>query len=115
MANLTIKRGAYQVLTSTIVPASLVSNSTIYFMAKDRVSDSDEDAVISKSLGSGITVTDAPTGIIAIAIEAADTRALPNITTTLKYEIEIEKAGKVYAVDEGTLTVKPEVIQRALA
>jgi hypothetical protein len=114
MAELEIKRGSYSVISSVVTPASLVTSSTIYFMAKRYKTDADADAIISKSSSDGIAVTNAGTGTIAITIEAADTRTLNNKRQILFYEIEIEKAGKPYAVDEGKIIILPELIQRAL-
>lgn len=114
MAELTIRRGSYSVIQSVVSPASLVTNSTIFFMAKRLRSDADEDAIISKDLSDGITITDGDTGEIAIAVEAEDTRALENATQYLYYEIEIEKAGKPYDVDSGRIKILPELIQREI-
>lgn len=114
MSDLTIHRGATEQIQTIVTPVSLVTGSTIFFMAKRRKTDADADAVLSYSLGAGITVEDAVTGEIITQIEPADTRALTNVSQTLFYEIEIEKAGAIYHVEEGTLTVEPEVVQRAL-
>ena len=114
MSNLTIHRGATEQIQTFVAPASLVTGSTIYFMAKRRKTHADADAVLSYSLGAGITVEDEPTGEIITQIEPADTRALDNVPHKLFYEIEIEKADNIYHVEDGVLTILPEVIQRAL-
>lgn len=114
MAELEIKRGATEVLRTVITPASLVVDSTIYFMAKRSKADSDDDAIISKVSGDGISVSDLDVGEILTTIDPADTRTLPNHRLKLYYEFEIEKDDAVYAVEDGTLYVNPEVVQRTL-
>jgi len=115
MAELIIQRGSTAIIRSTLSPASLVSGSNIYFMAKYNRTDPDSAVVIEKSSSDGITVTDADAGEIVVTIDPADTRALPNTDVRLAYEIEIEKSGAVYPVDEGFIQLTSECIQRALA
>ena len=50
-------------------------------MAKAAVSDADGSAAVFKTLGSGITITDATNGVIQVQIEPADTASLPNTRT----------------------------------
>ena len=45
----------------------------VKFMAKNEPTDADVDAVISKSLGDGITVDDPSTGIVKVALTSTDT------------------------------------------
>lgn len=116
MSDLTIHRGATEQIQTFVAPASLVTGSTIYFMAKRRKTDADADAILSytSEVDGGITVEDSVTGEIITQVEPADTRALTNVTNKLFYEIEIEKDDNIYHVEDGVLTVEPEVIQRAL-
>lgn len=116
MSDLTIHRGATEQIQTFVTPVSLVTGSTIYFMAKRRKTDADAAAVLSytSDVDGGITVEDSVTGEIITAINPADTRALTNRTTELFYEIEIEKSGDIYHIEDGVLTVEPEVIQRTL-
>lgn len=99
-----------------MVPASLVTGGTIYFMAKRRLTDADADAILSKTSeeGGGITIEDAIAGTIITRIDPADSRVLSNSKTRLCYEVEIEKNTNIYYIDSGDLTVLPELIQRAL-
>lgn len=116
MASLTIKRGRTEYLRSIITPVELVTGTMIYFMAKLSGLDADVDSIISKTSATdeGITVTDDVTGEIAIQIDPADTRALPNESVKLFYEIEIDNGTDRLDIDSGTLTVLDEVIQRDL-
>jgi hypothetical protein len=85
-------------------------------MAKRRKTDADVDAILSKSNAAddGIVVTSAVNGEITITIDPTDTRALDNHRLLLQYAVEIEKAGAIYRVDSGTLTITAEIIQRAI-
>lgn len=109
--DLEIQRGDDERLLAVITP--FTAASALYFMAKRRLADADEDADISKSLGSGIVVTvagDVNTPAQAqIEISKADTQALPNKLTppvVLHYNLT---DGANHTLAKGKLTVMPEV------
>ncbi len=77
MANLSVYRGDWQPITVTASESGSAVNLTgiqsVKFLAKNELEDTDEQAVIVKTLGQGITVTDARKGKMKVELEAADT------------------------------------------
>lgn len=79
--NLKVIRGDTKIFTVNItsketkLPTDL-TGAAIVFTVKKRREDPDIDAVISLSVGSGITVTDAAGGQFQVKIPAADTNVL---------------------------------------
>jgi hypothetical protein len=61
-----------------------------------------ETAVITKSTGSGITVTDGPGGKFEVALVSADTASLAGM---YHHEAEVVVGGKTYTVLRGLLNV----------
>lgn len=109
--DLEIQRGDDERLKAVITPASAAAQ--LYFMAKKKLSQADDDAIISKSLGTGISITvagDESTPAEAqIAISKADTQVLPNREdppVVLFYNLT---DGENHTLAKGKLTVKPEV------
>jgi hypothetical protein len=106
--NLEIMRGDDERLLAVITP--FTAAASLHFMAKKRLGDADAAAIITKSLGSGITVTvpgDVNTPAQAqIAINKADSQVLPNKDQTLYYNLT---DGANHTLAKGKLTVKPEV------
>jgi hypothetical protein len=109
--DLEIQRGDDERLKAVIEPFTAATE--LYFMAKKKYSQTDEDAIISKSIGAGISITlpgDETTPAEAqIEINKADTQALPN---TNKRPIELFydlTDGANHTLARGKLTVKPEV------
>lgn len=79
--------------------------SSAEFNVKAALSDADADALISKTLGSGVTVS---TSTATVTIAASDWAA-NGITTsrTLHYALKlVESSGTVTIVAAGTLTVQ---------
>jgi hypothetical protein len=67
-----------------------------------------ESALVSKTIGSGIAVTDAVGGIFEITLDAADTAALSG---RHYHEAEVtDTSGKVSTVLTGAVLIKPELI-----
>jgi len=111
--DLEIDRGDNERLRAVITPASAATE--LFFTAKKKLSQSDEDAVIAKSLDDGITITvpgDGDTPAEAqIAIDKEDTQVLPNRENppvVLFYDLT---DGDNHTLAKGKLTVKPEVRQ----
>lgn len=112
MATLEIVRGDNERLKALITPFSAAAS--LRFMAKKRLSDADDDAIIDKTIGNGITIVDAgdvnTPAEAQIVIEPTDTQVLPNTDKreiSLYYELE---DGDDHRLDFGTLIVKPKVI-----
>ena len=82
--------GDYKVLTINVLGGAgqlidISSSSAIAWVMKEHPWSSAN--VLSKSLGSGITITDGPGGIFEIVLAAADTEALLN---------DLDAEGKLY-------------------
>lgn len=106
-----IQRGDDERLLAVIEPFTAAAE--LHFTAKKKLSDTDEAAIISKQIGSGITVTlagDVNTPAQAqIAISKTDTQVLPNKLTppvVLFYDLT---DGEDHTLAKGKLTVLPEV------
>jgi len=109
--DLEIDRGDDERLLAVITPFTAATE--LHFTAKKRLNDADASAVITKALGSGISVTvagDVNTPAQAqIAINKADTQALPNKLSppvVLFYDLT---DGANHTLAKGKLTIKPEV------
>lgn len=109
--DLEIQRGDDERLLAVIDPFTAAAE--LHFVAKKRLADPDDAAIIAKSLGDGIAVTvagDVNTPAQAqIAIDMEDTQVLPNRLTppvVLFYDLT---DGANHTLAKGKLTVKPEV------
>ena len=109
---LTMTRGntkQYDVaVTQGGTPFSLV-DAQLFFTAKTAPGAIE---VFQKTIGSGITVTDELNGTAVLEIEPADTNGLPSLTTSLYYDLEVERDGKVYTLVAGRLIVDPDITVR---
>jgi LytS/YehU family sensor histidine kinase len=68
--------------------------------------------MFTKSLGSGIIVTNAAGGLGYVDILPADTEALPSRETSLEYDLEYVDGSNVTTADKGTITVLPDITVR---
>lgn len=118
--NLSLVRGdtdTISVSVSGLGSSGLNAYNDIRFTAKHDVSDADGAAVISKALGSGISITSAGNattpGVLAVAIAPADTQSLPaSYAVALTYDVRVyDVAGDAYTVAQGVLTVTPTATQ----
>jgi hypothetical protein len=112
MSALTMKRGDTPVWRFTVVDADGAAvNLTGYsarFTVKRNVNHDDTDAFLTKTIGSGITVTNAAGGLLEVRLAAADTEDLVR-DTTLVWDLQIAAGANVYTVDSGTLAVALDV------
>ena len=115
-----IDRNATTALNITVTNLGangLAAFSNARFTAKRDLSDPDASAIISKQLGSGITITTnggvGVDGVLSVAITQADTAALPTgYAVALVYDVRLyDAAGDGYPVATGTLTVTPTATQ----
>lgn len=108
MTDLEMSRGTDRTFTLTILDSERrpidISGATMRFMAKKELDDSDADAVIVKTVGAGITLSDPTNGIATLTIEASDTEVLDH-TYALYYDVRTEKSGNQYRPIEGVLLV----------
>lgn len=104
-------------MTATIGGSPLnLTGAAMRFTAKLAVEDADAAAIIGPlTVGSGITITDAPNGVFTVAIPAAETIGLTEETSTL-WDVEITISGVKRTVPEvngkpkkGTLKIRMDV------
>ena len=84
-----------------------LNGKTLAFMAKRSVSDANANAVISKGIGTGITVTNAVGGLATLTIDLVDTSALVE-TTQLAYDLQLNNGGQVFTIANGYLLVRAD-------
>lgn len=68
--------------------------------------------VMQKSVGAGITLTDAAAGLARVTIDPADTTSLPSAPISMAYDVEYEAGGEVYTLVTGELVVHPDITVR---
>jgi hypothetical protein len=116
-----IKRGDDRSLTITATypadhanagdPYDLTGDKVVWFTAKRHLSDADEDAVILKETGEGISVL-SPTNTARVQIDAADTVGLPDQEIVLQFDVQVKDGTEVITIADGTLSVLPDVTRR---
>ncbi len=110
--DLELIRGDSQIFTITVRDSNgVVVNLTgayLWFRAKRKMSDVDEDAVITKTTGAGIVVTNAAGGIATISISTANTDGL--MPGSYRYDVQVkDAANEVNTVLRGRLRVLADV------
>lgn len=114
MPDLEMYRGNDRVFSLTITRADgspvPLAGASLRFMARLSVSDTDADAVITKTTPTGITVTDASHGMVDVIIDSADTVSL-YAPCTLIYDVELKEGSNyVSTAAHGVLLVKRTMI-----
>lgn len=89
-------------------PINLTGKSLIATF-KNAISDVDGSAVAQKRIGTGITVISAPAGTASIKLSPADTRSLPDTTTSLEFDVQLVDGSDLYTIARGQLSVEPDV------
>ena len=115
MANITMSRGDSVVLSGSLTlggdPYDL-SGASLWFTAKTKHTDADEDAIFQKTVGDGITVVSAAQGLISVAIDPDDTSSLSAVKTQLVWDLQVvDSEGNVYTAASGYLIVNPDVTE----
>lgn len=83
-----------------------ISDWTIYFTAKEKMADTDNDAVIKKDI---VTHSDPTKGISQITLNSTDT----NRTGNYYYDIQIKKADDtVITILKGKITFENDITRR---
>jgi len=98
---------------STWPPIDL-AGATLWWYVKASTTDSDAEAIIAKTTGTGIAVI-GPTadGRADVTIVPADTETLPNwqLDTELDWEVQLkDAANKIRTVGEGTVTIESDIV-----
>jgi len=87
-----------------------LAGASLWFTAKKRITELDAVAVFQKTLGTGITVTDAANGLGYIELSPSDTSGLSAAKWNLEFDLQCrDSAGKIYTLAFGKLTVYPDV------
>lgn len=87
-----------------------LTGCSMWFTAKYAYADDDADAVFQKTIGDGITVTNAGCGEAEITLSSSDTSSLSSSKVMLVYDLQIRNAeGKIYTVAYGNIVVLPDV------
>jgi hypothetical protein len=118
MTDFTLSRGdtvdLAVVVTASGSAYSLVGCS-IWFTAKSSYSLADTGAQFQKTIGSGITVTNAALGRFSVRISPADTSSLGNSKTLLVYDCQVKDAsGNIYTIASGNLIILPDVTRNTV-
>ncbi len=110
--DLKMTRGDTKEFEFTVTKAGVAVNLTgalAWFTAKTSLTDLDLNAKIAKSVGFGITITDAPAGKAVVKILPIDTSSLPD-KSTLVWDFQVKDAlGNVTTAASGFLAVSPDV------
>ena len=81
------------------------------FMAKVHAADADGSAVVTKTLGSGITKVSPTEGLLQVVLAPADTNTLADIRQSFFAEFQgSDGAGLVWTLWQGGLDLLPAVI-----
>jgi hypothetical protein len=111
--NITMSRGDRLDLTLRVTLSKSpydLTGCSLWFTAKQSYVDADAAAIIQKTVGSGITVTDAQKGIAAIVVLPADTEDLDGAKVNLYWDVQLETAsGDVWTIVKGNLIINPDV------
>lgn len=91
-------------LTRDGSPIDLTSDS-LTFRAKRNIGDADADSVIVKTIGDGITVTDALNGTAQLNISGADTAPLTVTELLLFWTLVLNEGSEDETVADGTLQI----------
>jgi len=128
MSDLTIKRGDNRSISLAITdPAGIgadpndpttwpplnLTGCELWFYVKADTDDPDSAAVIQKSTGSGITVTDVLLGLATVSIDPIDTVDLPKkyLNVDLLYEVQVQDAtNKIITVADGTIEIEADIV-----
>jgi hypothetical protein len=95
----TITKGQTTILESVVytnngLATANLTSASVSFMVKKNVADLDAEALITKSVGSGIVITDAVNGVLQITLNASDTNDLSY--QSLFFEILVKLSNGTY-------------------
>lgn len=109
MVDFTMFAGDTKVLQITLTDSANVivdvsTASIIWALSRKATST----ALLTKEVGTGVTITDGPGGKFEVAIDPVDTADLKG---DYYHEIEVEMGGVVSTVTSGTITIQPDLIK----
>lgn len=86
-----------------------ITGAQAWFTAKRSTTDDDVSAVFQKTVGDGITITDAPGGIMLVRLSESDTSSVTK-KEYLQYDLQVKDTGNgVWTVARGSLLVEADV------
>lgn len=87
-----------------------ITGCTMRFSAKRSRRDVDASAVFSKTVGSGITLSDPQNGVATVALSDSDTSGLaPGRSHLLTFDWRITLGGQTQTIAYGSLLVEPSM------
>ena len=114
MADLSVPQGAKREFTIPVTQGRGgadydLTDATVQFTAKNRTSDADVDAVLTKAIGTGLTVADPTNGEVLLTFDPADTEDLA-AHSALVYDVWVTEADDdPFLVQKGRIFVTPRV------
>jgi predicted RecA/RadA family phage recombinase len=104
-ANFSIYKGEDVAITDSLSPVTNITGWSLQFTLRKNYGDT--SAILTKTIGAGITVTDVTNGVFKIALANADTANLaPGVYV---YDVERTDAGNRTVLTIGYLNILPEV------
>jgi hypothetical protein len=104
-ANISFYKGEDVLITVTMTPATPITGWTLQFTVRKQYGDL--TALVTKTIGAGITITDATNGVFKITLASADTSGFD--LRAYVYDIQRIDAGNRTVLTIGNLTLLPEV------
>jgi hypothetical protein len=105
VANIAFYQGEDVTLTVTMTPATNITGWTLRFSLKKQYADA--AALITKSSGAGLTITDAANGVFKVTLTSADSAALD--LGNYVYDIQRIDSSSRTVLTIGNLTILPQV------
>ena len=99
------------------VISNLATASNVFFMIKNKKTDPDAQAVVSKSIGSGVTIDSPVTGSVTVVIDSPDTDGITPKTYYFALQINytVNNIQEVYLTEGGkaldTITFSQDIIR----
>lgn len=86
-----------------------IAGATGFFTGKLNVADLDSAAVFQLTVGAGITIDAGVGGTGSVKLSAINTALVPDVRTTLFFDLQFTVSGNVYTVARGNLIIDPDV------
>lgn len=97
--------------TASVDVTTDITGAELTFLVKARRHDADADAVITKTTGDGITVTDASLGLATIALAAADTDDL-DTRPFYRWELQaVDATGATHTLATGRFVLIRDLVR----
>ena len=122
VSHITMRRGdnlilylRFRDLRNNVYPLTTAGNvASIWFTVKARYSEPDSGALVQRTVGNGIYVTDGPTGEAQVVLTHAETSLLGAREYDYVWDVQIKRdtygsESIISTANEGTMTVNPDV------